>query len=194
MSISCDCVRLGPGWWQDLYFGWYFVYDPPLVARSLAGDHSWVPEFLESVRPEAKPPTPDLPRKAHRLQPPGGRPCHNIGEVLKRLRDEFGFFAAHPSQVSDDVRASIAKLLTQNAEPDLIDAAVAGRDCAFSVIASDSGETTDYLSFQVRHGEGILIVYHNEQHQSAVRSLVERCAGCLAYEVILQESTGDGAK
>jgi hypothetical protein len=52
MRISCDCVRLGPGWWLGTYFGWYFVYDPPLVARSLAGDHSWVPPFLESPRGE----------------------------------------------------------------------------------------------------------------------------------------------
>src|SRR5262245_34482933 len=50
MAISCDCVRLGPGWWQDLYFGWYFVYDPRLVAQSLGGDHSWVGKFLDSVR------------------------------------------------------------------------------------------------------------------------------------------------
>ena len=49
MAISCDCVRLGPGWWQDMYFGWYFVYEPGFVARSLAGDHSWVKTFLESV-------------------------------------------------------------------------------------------------------------------------------------------------
>ena len=28
MRIYCDCVRLGPGWFQDTYFGWYFVYDP----------------------------------------------------------------------------------------------------------------------------------------------------------------------
>jgi hypothetical protein len=47
MSISCDCVRLGPGWWLDMYFGWFFVYDPGLVARSLAGDHSWVKPFLK---------------------------------------------------------------------------------------------------------------------------------------------------
>lgn len=46
MSISCDLVRLGPGWWRDMYFGWYFVYDPKLVARSLDGDHSWVNGFL----------------------------------------------------------------------------------------------------------------------------------------------------
>ena len=46
MAISCDCVRLGPGWWLDMYFDWYFVYDSKLVARSLAGDHSWVQEFL----------------------------------------------------------------------------------------------------------------------------------------------------
>jgi hypothetical protein len=50
MAISCDCVRLGPGWWQDMYFGWYFVYEPGLVARSLAGDHSWVKAFLDSVQ------------------------------------------------------------------------------------------------------------------------------------------------
>ena len=49
MAISCDCVRLGPGWWQDMYFGWYFVFDPALVARSLAGDHSWVEAFLASA-------------------------------------------------------------------------------------------------------------------------------------------------
>ena len=56
MAISCDCVRLGPGWWQDTYFGWYFVYDPELVARSLAGDHSWVQPFLDAKkRPKAEP-------------------------------------------------------------------------------------------------------------------------------------------
>jgi hypothetical protein len=49
MAISCDCVRIGPGWWQDMYFGWYFVYDPALVGRSLAGDHSWVASFLASA-------------------------------------------------------------------------------------------------------------------------------------------------
>jgi hypothetical protein len=50
MAINCDCVRLGHGWWQDMYFGWYFVHDPALVARSLAGDHSWVGAFLDSVQ------------------------------------------------------------------------------------------------------------------------------------------------
>ena len=48
MAICCDCVRLGPGWLQDTYFGWYFVYEPGLVARSMAGDHSWVKGFLEA--------------------------------------------------------------------------------------------------------------------------------------------------
>ncbi len=52
-AIGCDCVRLGPGWFQDTYFGWYFVYEPGLVARSLARDHSWVKPFLASEEPEA---------------------------------------------------------------------------------------------------------------------------------------------
>jgi hypothetical protein len=57
MAISYpDCLQLGPGWWYDAYFDWYFVYDPALVARSLAGDHSWVSAFLNSVsRPDAEP-------------------------------------------------------------------------------------------------------------------------------------------
>jgi hypothetical protein len=53
ISEKVYCVRLGPGWWQDMYFGWYFVYEPGLVARSLAGDHSWVKAFLDSVQAKA---------------------------------------------------------------------------------------------------------------------------------------------
>ena len=48
MVIDYECVRLGPGWWQDTYFGWYFVYDAALVARSMAGDHSLVKGFMEA--------------------------------------------------------------------------------------------------------------------------------------------------
>ena len=47
MSISCDCVRLGPGWWCDVCFGWYFIYAPKLVAQALAGDRSWAERFLK---------------------------------------------------------------------------------------------------------------------------------------------------
>lgn len=49
MAVDCASVRIGAGWWQDMYFGWYFVFDPALVARSLAGDHSWVESFLASA-------------------------------------------------------------------------------------------------------------------------------------------------
>jgi hypothetical protein len=52
MAIDCASVRLGPGWWQDMYFGWYFVFDPALVARSLTGDHAWVPAFLAAAAPK----------------------------------------------------------------------------------------------------------------------------------------------
>ena len=50
LAISCDCIRLGPGWLLDTYFDWYLVFDPALVARSFAGDHSWVGPFLDSGR------------------------------------------------------------------------------------------------------------------------------------------------
>jgi hypothetical protein len=52
MAISCgDCLQLGPGWWYDAYFDRFFVYEPALVARSLAGDHAWVGPFLASFDP-----------------------------------------------------------------------------------------------------------------------------------------------
>ena len=46
MAISYPDCTVGPGWWYDSYFRWYMVYDAARVARSLAGDHSWVPAFL----------------------------------------------------------------------------------------------------------------------------------------------------
>ncbi|MFO0955946.1 MAG: hypothetical protein U0800_00600 [Isosphaeraceae bacterium] len=47
MAISHpDCLTVGPGGIHDSSFDWYFVYDPPRVARSLAGDHGWVSGFL----------------------------------------------------------------------------------------------------------------------------------------------------
>lgn len=48
MAIRFDCLKIGPGWWQDTCFGWYFVYDSALVARSMAGDISWVKGFMEA--------------------------------------------------------------------------------------------------------------------------------------------------
>jgi hypothetical protein len=52
MAISYpDCIQLGPGWWYDAYFDWFFVHEPALVARSLAGDHSWVGPFLARFEP-----------------------------------------------------------------------------------------------------------------------------------------------
>jgi hypothetical protein len=58
LAISCECLQIGPGWWLDTYFHWYFVFDPDLINRSLAGDHSWVGPFLDRVeRPAAEPGT-----------------------------------------------------------------------------------------------------------------------------------------
>jgi hypothetical protein len=38
-----------------MYFGWYFVHDPSLVSRSLAGHHSWVEAFLRAAQSKAEP-------------------------------------------------------------------------------------------------------------------------------------------
>lgn len=48
--ISHELLNIGPGWFQDKYFGWYFVFDAVLVAQSLTGDHSWVRAFLNTAK------------------------------------------------------------------------------------------------------------------------------------------------
>lgn len=56
LAIGCDLLDVGENWWFDIYFGWYLVFDPELVARSLDNQHSWVPEFLQkTVRSRTKP-------------------------------------------------------------------------------------------------------------------------------------------
>ena len=44
---NCD-LEVGSEWWLDKYFRWWFVFKPECVARSLAGDHSWVGGFLRA--------------------------------------------------------------------------------------------------------------------------------------------------
>jgi hypothetical protein len=162
MSISCDCVRLGSGWWQDTYFGWYFVYDQDLVARTLAGDHSWVQPFLDSNKPpkvEASQPPPGL---SHRLLPREAGRFLNTEEVVNRLRGEFPFFAASPHQSPDE------------------------QSCTFSVVLAEDPESMVYLNFEVRPNAEIVVRYRDEQHITAARSLLERCALLLDYDFLLQ--------
>ena len=85
---------------------------------------------------------------------------------MKRLRGEFAFFAAHPHQSPDEFGTKSEELMAQNAPQADVDAATAGRDCTFSVVAADEVESTVYLNFEVRPGEGILIGYRDEQHDS----------------------------
>jgi len=46
LRIGNDDLEVGSEWWLDKYFRWWFVFKPECVARSLAGDHSWVEGFL----------------------------------------------------------------------------------------------------------------------------------------------------
>ena len=155
MSISCDGVRLGPGWFQDLYFRWYFIHDPQLVSRAMAGDHSWVPAFLEANKLEVKPP-PRHGGPEQRLQPPAGRPFLRTRDVAKRLENQFPFFSAHPTQ---------------------------GEEPVFYVVLGNNPDDLDYLNFEVHPGAAIVLRSRDEQHQTAVQTLVERCARLLEYDV-----------
>lgn len=155
MSISCDGVRLGPGWWQDLYFRWYFIHDPQLVSRAMAGDHSWVPAFLEANKLEAKPP-PQSSGPTQTLRPLAGRPFLRTVEVAKRLENQFAFFAAHPTR---------------------------GEEPVFYMVLGNNPDDLDYLNFEVHPGEAIVLHFRDDHHQSAVQPLVELCARLLEYDV-----------
>ena len=49
LAIGCDLLDVGDDWWFDIYFGWYYVFRPDLVGRSLDGDHAWVRDFLATT-------------------------------------------------------------------------------------------------------------------------------------------------
>lgn len=185
MAIGCDCVELGPGWWLDTYFGWYFVYDPGLVARSLAGDHAWVRPFLDANRRPRTEPAPPPPGLSHRLLPRAGRAYLGTEEVVGRLRGGFAFFRAFPHQVPDESGRMTATGTGQDA-PRAAGEAAAGRDRTYSVVLADAAETLDYLSFEVRPDDAIVIGCRDAQHHSAVGPLVERSARLLDYDALVQ--------
>ena len=64
MAINCDCVRLGPGWWQDMYFGGISC-TTPACGPVVAGDHSWVESFLASARGAKAEPLAEADRGRH---------------------------------------------------------------------------------------------------------------------------------
>ena len=45
-AISDGCLVVTTGWWYDSYFGCWFVIDPTMAEKSLAGDDSWVGPYL----------------------------------------------------------------------------------------------------------------------------------------------------
>ncbi len=49
LAIGCDLLDVGDDWWFDIYFSWYFVFNPDLVRRSFNHDHSWVQGFLTTT-------------------------------------------------------------------------------------------------------------------------------------------------
>ena len=79
----------------------------------------------------------------------------------------------------------LAKLIELKAPQSIIDEVIAGRDRALRVTISDDTSSESYLSFIVRPDDGPLIGYHSAQHEEASRSLVERCAVVLGYEILL---------
>lgn len=173
MTISCAHVRLGPGWWLDTYFNWYFVYAPELVARSLAGDHSWAKSLLRAERrgPHVDAPDPGL---SHRLLPKPGQRWLETEEVVNRLRGEFAFFAASPHESPGS-----------SGETPIDGSAVSERQRTYSVVASDdrAGESTAYVNFDVRPGQEIRVAYRDEAHKAAADVLVQRCARLLDYDI-----------
>lgn len=122
---------------------------------------------------------------SHRLEPRDGQPYLDPEQVARRLQEEFSCCEVDADQGQDDVGDMLAKLIELKAPQSIIDEVVAGRDRALRVTISDDTSSESYLSFIVRPDDGPLIGYHSAQHEEASRSLVERCAVVLGYEIIL---------
>ena len=122
---------------------------------------------------------------APRLEPPTGRDYLPCAEVLTRIREEFDDVDADQDQGSDDVGDMIAKLIELKAPQQIIDAAMAGRDGSYRVTISDGPSDDMYISFMLQPNTGPLIGYHSRQHEEQSRTLLERCAKALGYQIIL---------
>lgn len=55
LSIGEGCLEVAPGWWFDCYFGSWFIFDPDMVAKSLARDDSWIGPYLGIDWPTRRP-------------------------------------------------------------------------------------------------------------------------------------------
>ncbi len=178
MAISCDCLRLGSGWWQDTYFGWYFVYDPELVARAFGGDRSWVGNFLSTVElpPKATALPPQFP--ADRLRPPSEKDYLQTEEVLHRLRGQFSYFQSIEHPQANAIAGPVAR--AENEPSTQLDGG--GR---YTIVAADDEQSTAYIRFELWPGKEILIGYRDIEHQAAVRPPIERCARLLGYNILV---------
>lgn len=174
MTICCDHVRLGPGWWLDTYFNWFFVYSPRLVALSLAGDHSWVKPFLRDERRGLRAACPEH-GLSHCLRPKEGQPWLDTGEVVRRLRGGFAFFSASPHESPG----------TLGEMPVGPGADVSARPRTYSVVATDDreGQSMAYINFDIRPGEDIRVVFRDDAHKAATELLIQRCAQLLGYDI-----------
>lgn len=123
---------------------------------------------------------------AHRLFPAEGCEYLSALSVVERLRAEFGFVDEDRAAGSDHVGGMIEQFLRMGL-PHLraqISTLQSVRDEAVEIhLADDVSEQA--LSFVVIPGEPLFVGYSSEQHEQETRSLLERCAGALGYEVEL---------
>ncbi len=119
----------------------------------------------------------------HKLTPADGKSYLAADEVLRRLRDEFGFVEADAQQGREHVQGMVRRFLKAGAE-ETIDRLQKGRDEALMVVIADEAHSQDgRLRFAVIPGEPIIVGYWSGRHRRLAEPLLKRCAEALGYSV-----------
>ena len=106
-------------------------------------------------------------------------------EVATRLQEEFAYVDVDREQGKDIVGDTIAKLIELRAPQEIIDEQRAAQAEAIWMVVADDSTSDDDLQFTVKPNEGILIGYSSAQHEEATRTLLDRCAAALNYQIVL---------
>lgn len=106
-------------------------------------------------------------------------------EVVRRLRGEFDYTAIDRNEGSGVVGEIVAKLVELNAPQEVIDFQLAAQDRAIQVVIADDALSDNCLQFTVKPNSGIFVGYLSREHEISTRSLVERCATVLGYQIKL---------
>jgi hypothetical protein len=123
---------------------------------------------------------------AHRLEPNKG--CAHLPpvEIVSRLKATFPHVDVSLEDGAKWVQQMVDQFVRMEAPQHLIYEHIKLKPLAAQVIVTGEPVTEDeYLRFLVMPDYSPLIGYHSQKHEDKSRWLLEKCAACLDYKIVL---------